>query len=176
MRRLSRERERVYSVRGSRCAGKTHTGFGFADYWMDDALIKKGIRFGIGSESAGRKASSWVLWTNGGADYSVYLACRELGKFIHTSFHDKGRWHTGFHKERFPAMFVRGHQPESRFAGQWDRPTEFSPGWIMAAQIYTSLRAMWGNIIAKPKGMVWVPPPASDQQRRTAFTGRDTRR
>jgi hypothetical protein len=125
--------------------------------------MEKAIRFGVGSESAGLKASSWRIWSNGGGDCSVYLACRELGRAIHTSFHESGRWHTGFVYERFPELFAAGHQPDTRFAGQWDRPHEFSPGWTMAALIYTSLRAMREKITAKPKGMFWVPPPANDQ-------------
>jgi hypothetical protein len=33
----------------------------------------------------------------------------------------------------------------------------------MAALIYTSLGAMRGKISDTPEGMVWVPPPASNQ-------------
>jgi hypothetical protein len=121
------------------------------------------IRFGVANDARTLKSSTWRCWTNGGDDKTVYLACRELGQVLHTSFHETGEWHSCFLAERFHGMFEPGAQPASRFTGQWMKPSEFAPGWTIGAFIYTAKEAVAGAITESAGKIIWVSPaPAGE--------------
>lgn len=123
-------------------------------------MAHQAIRFGVANAERTLRGAKWGCWTNGGSDNSVYLTCRELRGSIHLSLHETGQWHVAFAGERFKELFAPNAQPASRFAGRWTRPPEVTPGWTVAAHIYTPAKAVTSSLARGNKRIVWIEQPA----------------
>jgi hypothetical protein len=120
---------------------------------------KQALRFGI-HDGAGRRATTWKLWTETSAGRSeVYLACRRLGGVLKTSLHESGKWHIAYSQRAFEER-VKGAIPKfkDRYIEKWPRPSEIAPGITLAFRIVTPWSAVSTPVKEdKFKGVTWLP-------------------
>jgi hypothetical protein len=90
-------------------------------------------------DGAGKRTATWRLWLQKSQHgEEIYLACRELGGLIHTSFHPTGEWHTTFSPQAQQGLNHDDSQPEVRRKfDEWPRPEEAKPGITLAYKILT---------------------------------------
>jgi len=120
---------------------------------------KQVLRFGI-HDGAGRRATTWKLWTETSAARSeVYLACRSLGGILKTSFHESGKWHIAYSQRAFEDH-VKDAIPkfEDRYIEKWLRPSDIARGITLAFRIVTPWSAVTTPVTeGKFKGVIWLP-------------------
>lgn len=122
------------------------------------------MRFGIADRS-GRRASTWRCWTHiGVGKCDVYLTCRSLGGALKASLHQSGAWHIAY-SETFlvenPDAFV--DRPRGRFIDEWPRPSEISPGVVLAFRIITPNSAINIPTASLNENIAWIPAPSQDR-------------
>jgi hypothetical protein len=119
-------------------------------------MAQRYVRFGV-IDDRGRRASSWKCWAETGTGKNdIYLTCRGLGGVVKASFHETGSWHIAFAFETFPSMFEESDRPPSRFAKQWSRPAELSPGVILPCRILVPWYATTIPDSAPDPKVTWV--------------------
>jgi hypothetical protein len=92
----------------------------------------------------------------GSGNRDVYLACRELRGQVKLSLHGSGRWHVGFDAPRFPSMFEKGFEPETRFAGRWERPAPIISGLTLACRVHTPWYAVTIPVESLDQKVSWI--------------------
>lgn len=99
-------------------------------------MAEKSLRFGV-VDDLGNRAASWKLFTRTGPNIDFYLACRELGGSLKTSFHQSGFWHTAYNQAAFERMKPSDKEGRDRFISRWPKPIEKLPGFWVGMHIIT---------------------------------------
>lgn len=113
------------------------------------------LRFAAGSPER-PNSGVWRLWTHGS---DTYLAARVMARLFKLSMHKSGQWISAFTSE----SGVVG-ESGSRRHRTWNRPPEFTPGWVQGPAVlipWVKWRGQFKPIGQQPPpDTVWVPGPA----------------
>ncbi|TJV14895.1 hypothetical protein [Mesorhizobium sp.] len=120
-------------------------------------MAEKSLRFGVVDE-LGNRAASWKLFTRTGSNIDFYLACRELGGSLKTSFHQSGFWHTAYDQAAFERMKPSDQEGRDRFISKWPKPTEKLPGFRIGMHIITPFGSSTVQDKNLPAGFIKVAP------------------
>jgi hypothetical protein len=120
-------------------------------------MPERSVRFGVADLPRKVRAATWTCWTPSGGKSDVYLSCRELGGALKVSLHESGAWHVAFDSAQFDRLFTDESRPQSRFLGEYPRPSEAGPRVVLAVRIFTP----WGGVTVPMSG-VTVPMPGVD--------------
>jgi hypothetical protein len=113
------------------------------------------FRFGIGSATQPR-STTWKLWTR---KNDIYLACREMGRWLKVSLHASGDWRIAWVRD------AKRSSTRDRIIERWARPAPFRERWtegIVLAFPWVDMRAPldWPNALKAPANVMWMPGPA----------------
>lgn len=120
-------------------------------------MAEKSLRFGV-VDDLDNRAASWKLFTRTGPNIDFYLACRELGGSLKTSFHQSGFWHTAYDQATFKRMEPADQQGRDRFISKWPKPTEKLPGFRIGMHIITPFGSSTVQDQKLPTGFIKVAP------------------
>jgi len=94
-------------------------------------MAKRKIRFGVGDQDAGKRASTYTCWTHVGKGLTdVYFANRSIGQFK-VRLHDSGECHTCF-----DPTFLEKEAPSNsplrtnRFTDKWGAAWDENGVWV----------------------------------------------
>ncbi len=124
---------------------------------MSPSASPLNLKFGVRAIS-GRCAATWRVWSNGGTENDVYVACRALGGELKASLHQSGQWHISYSKRFFADGFQPAHRPSTRFPDTWSRPEPIRPGFTVAHRIVVPWYAATSRPYGQHEDVLWVPP------------------
>ena len=101
-------------------------------------MPKREIRFCIHDENE-KRAATWKCWSPSNSDKNdIYLANRQLGGAIKTSFHQSGQCHFAYLPSYWEDKVPKEHKSEKgRFIHKWDVPEPNQAGCILLFRIVT---------------------------------------
>jgi hypothetical protein len=121
-------------------------------------MPERAIRFSVLKQGRFRSAT-WKCFAQTRKD-DFYLACREFKGAMKVSFHETGKWHSGFDRE-----FLDKKAPKDsrllidRFPLKWQEPPELSPGVILALRILVPEYVITVPKKEEKRSLVWIPSP-----------------